>query len=384
MELQKEHWFFRYKLHHIPLWFAYHFLWWTMRIGSPLEVFHAIFYTPGIAKFFFYLVFQALAVYFNLYYLIPRFLEKGKYLQYTIILLGVIITAALFITSGYYVGAWISDRTFQEMYGVDPANWYSLFEGGALQSTASSMTLAMSIKLTGDWLTARRREKALEKEKLETELKFLRAQFNPHFLFNTINSIFVLINKNPTVASEALAKFSELLRYQLYECNEHEIPLRQELRYIENFIELEKLRHSLRDLRVTIDIGKDHQSNLMVAPFIFIPFIENAFKHVSRSAKQKNHIDLRLTTTKNHLTFSMTNNVALPGEQSRELLKHDGIGLKNVRRRLDLLYDGNYQLDVGQDGDHFNVLLKMDLRSELSAEATQQAEVISDLKYHRA
>ncbi len=115
------------------------------------------------------------------------------------------------------------------------------------------MTLAMSVKLTKNWIQARQKHQVLEKEKLETELKFLRSQFNPHFLFNTINSIFVLINKDQEQARESLAKFSDLLRYQLYECNEYEDPIAQEIRYLLNFVELEKLRQDSTNLDLTVD-----------------------------------------------------------------------------------------------------------------------------------
>ena len=231
------------------------------------------------------MVFQAIGVYFNLYFLIPRFLEKGRYVPYVSLLLLTIISTAAFIVSGYYLGALLSEKTFQELYNMDPANYFYLFESGALPSTAASMTLAMSIKLTKNWIQTRRREQLLQKEKLETELKFLRAQFNPHFLFNTINSIFVLIHKNPTMASEALAKFSDLLRYQLYECNEHEIPLPQEIRYLENFIELQKLRQDNSNLELSVQLDQQHTLDLSIAPFVLIPFVENAFKHVSQQKR---------------------------------------------------------------------------------------------------
>src|SRR5688572_8602292 len=264
-------WLIKYKLYHLPFWFVYHYTWWTLRIGSPLDVANSIFYTPSAFKFFFYMVFQAIGVYFNLYFLIPKYLEKGRYMQYLSFLLLTIVTTAALIVSGYYVGAWLSDKTFQEMYHLDPNNYFSLFESGALPSTAASMTLAMSIKLTKNWIQARRREQLLEKEKLETELKFLKAQFNPHFLFNTINSIFVLIHKNPKMASESLAKFSDLLRYQLYECNEHQIPVTQELSYIENYIELQKLRQD-GNIEMTFHIERPMNDNLVVTPFIVMPF----------------------------------------------------------------------------------------------------------------
>ncbi len=356
------HWILRYKLHHIPLWFAYHFLWWTMRIGSPVAVFHAIFYTPGATKFFFYLILQALAVYFNLYVLVPRLLEKRKYVLYTSIVVVTVVVTALLIVTGYYFGAWMAGRPFQEVYGIDPSNWYSLFEGSALPSTAASMTLAMSIKLASDWLRARRREALLEREKLDTELKFLRSQFNPHFLFNTINSIFVLINKNPAMASDALAKFSDLLRYQLYECNEDQIPLHQEVLYLENFIELERLRQSADHLRLTVEIDQPPHPDLMITPFVMIPFVENAFKHVSRSKDTDNFISITLKFDDRVLLFSVTNSIRPSTEISREVVARSGIGLKNVRRRLDLLYEEKYNLLVVQNEPEFQVKLRMSLQ----------------------
>jgi two-component system LytT family sensor kinase len=357
-------WFFRYKLHHIPMWFAYHFLWWTMRIGSPVATFNAIFYSPGIAKFFFYLVFQALAVYFNLYVLIPRLLEKGKYFRYVTLLLLTIVVAALFIVSGYYVGAWVADVPFRDMYGIDPSNWYALFEGGALPSTAASMTLAMSIKLASDWIQSRRREKAMEKEKLETELKFLRSQFNPHFLFNTINSVFVLINKDPASASEALAKFSDLLRYQLYECTEEKISLRRELQYLDDFIELEKLRHSSDRFDLSMQVSNDYHEDLVIAPFVLIPFVENAFKHVSRSKDQDNFISINLLFEHDLLIFEIINSVRKQNEISREVVAHNGIGLKNVRRRLDLIYGDRCDLAIRQEENRFVAKLNIRLYFE--------------------
>ena len=361
-------WFFKLKLYHIPLWFAYHFIWWTLRIGSPATVINSIFYSPFAFKFFFYMIFQAIGVYFNLYFLMPRFLEKGRYAPYIVLLLMTIISVSVCIVSGYYIGAFLADRPFQEMYQVDPGNYFYLFESSALPSTLASMTLAMSIKLTRSWIRAKQRENLLEKEKLETELKFLRSQFNPHFLFNTINSIFVLINKNPTMASEALAKFSELLRYQLYECNEPEIPLRQEITYLENFIELEKLRRDTIDLELTVDIQEEFPADLMIAPFVLIPFIENAFKHVSQRKDETNWIRMKASLNKNNLNFTIVNSISQQSSVAREVVQYGGVGLKNVQRRLDLMYAGKHQLNIEKNHDEFTVTLQVELRPDTATE----------------
>jgi two-component system, LytTR family, sensor kinase len=358
----KYEWLFKYKLYHLPFWFAYHCLWWTLTIGSITNVAHNILFSPYAIKFLFYVVFQALGAYFNLYFLIPRFLEKGHYVQYVCLLILTIISVAVLIVPGYYVSAWLAgDRTFQDLYQIDPANYSYFFKINTLPSSVASTTLAMSIKLTKNWIQAKRREKLLEKEKLETELKFLKSQFNPHFLFNTINSIFVLIHKNPMMASESLAKFSDLLRYQLYECNEHQIPLGQELTYLENFIELQKLRQDHDNLTLKLQIEQLHSRELSIAPFVLIPFIENAFKHVSQRKDKPNWIRMNLRFDQHRLHFDIANSISVQSA-SRELMRHRGIGLKNVQRRLDLVYPGEHVLAIQQDDEQFQVTLQLNLQ----------------------
>lgn len=357
------HWFFKYKIYHIPFWAAYHFMWWTLRLGSPMAVITSLSHPQAIFKFSFYLIFQVAGVYFNLYVLIPRLLEKGRYLAYVSLLLITIIATACCITGGYYVGAWILDTPFRELWQMDPANYFSLFESGSLPSTAASMTLAMSIKLTKNWIQTKRRENILEKEKLETELKFLRAQFNPHFLFNTINSIFVLIHKNQKMASESLAKFSELLRYQLYECNEHQIPIAKEFAYLENFIELQKLRQD-GNVETRIHIEQPPNQDLFIAPFIIMPFVENAFKHVSQHKNSPNQISMRFKLENQFLKMEIINTVAPKNQVANDAVSYKGIGLKNVKRRLELMYPGQYNLKIIQQEDQFTVTLALELMEQ--------------------
>src|SRR5882724_12788308 len=260
-----ESWIFRYKLYHIPFWFLYHFLWWSVAIGNPLKAADSLFFSPFFTKFIFYVIFQAIAVYFNLYFLIPRYLQKSRFTAYIIYLVITILCATLLIIPGYYLTAFISGKTTKELYGQSSC-WYQFF-GSALPSTLASMTLAMSIKLAKNWISTQRRQQLLEKEKLETELSYLKYQFNPHFLFNTINSIFFLIHKNPNVASASLAKFSDLLRYQLYECNDKQILLSKEITCLENSIELEKLRQN-DNVEVTLFMNQRQAGRLGIAPFI--------------------------------------------------------------------------------------------------------------------
>ncbi|MGN7887537.1 sensor histidine kinase [Dyadobacter sp. 22481] len=360
----RAHWFFRYKLYHIPFWIVYHYIWWVVALGNPVKVVEALF-TTSVIKFLFYVIWQALAVYFNLYFLIPRFLEKGRYVQFLTFLLLTILATAAMIVPGYYIGAWAAGKTLEEFFGPGNYEFFHMMLGGPLSSTVAATTFAMSIKLAKNWLQTQQRQQILEKEKLETELNFLKYQFNPHFLFNSINSIFFLIHKNPDMASASLAKFSELLRHQLYECNDHQIPLVKEIAYLENFIELEKLRQS-DNLDVVFKVEEHFSEQPGIAPFVLMTFMENAFKHVSRHHDQPNWIrgDLRLDNA--NLVFNLINTVS--EEQNAEVVNYGGIGLKNVRRRLDLIYPGKYELDIRRDADRFVVHFEAELEKLESTE----------------
>lgn len=368
-------WFFKYKLYHLPFWFAYHYLWWTLTIGSISQVFNNIFHSALAFKFLFAVVFQAIGVYFNLYFLVPRFLEKGKYIQYICLLLLTIMITASFLVMGYYAAAAWSEKTFEQLFNMRPDNYIYIFKANALSSTVASMTLAMSVKLTKNWIQAREKHHALEKEKLETELKFLRSQFNPHFLFNTINSIFVLINKNPVVASDSLAKFSDLLRYQLYECNEHEIPLRQEVRYLRNFLELERLRQDGDKLELIVEFEDLGTSDLVIAPFVLIPFVENAFKHVSQQKDKRNSIRMNLRLEDMQLQFTIQNSISLKHIHTGDIINYGGIGLKNVQRRLDLIYPQKHRLEIKQDHDCYIVFLQLELHEQKTARHVMAMEL---------
>ncbi len=357
------HWVIKYKLYHIPFWFAYHIMWWTVTIGSIAAVFHSIFFSAYSIKFLFYVIFEATGVYFNLYYLMPKFLYKEKYVAYVFGVLLTIIGTAVLIVPGYYTSAWLSGNSFEVLYGKKPSDFMFFLQINTLPSAAAAMTLGMSVKLTKNWIQTKKHQQSLEKEKMETELKFLKSQFNPHFLFNSINSIFVLIHKNPDMASESLAKFSDLLRYQLYECNEAEIPLSQELNYIENFIELEKLRQE-NNVELTIELPQECADNRHVAPFILMPFIENAFKHVSKRTDGSNKISMHLHFNKNELVFSISNSVSAQYNSSGEPMQYQGIGLKNVRRRLDLIYPDKHELIIEQTGETFSVSLRLGFSNE--------------------
>ena len=346
----------RRRLLQIPFWILYNYIWWAITVGHPVTALHDILFTSFGVKFSFYVFFQILAVYVNLYFLMPRFFETRRYTAYISSLFLLIGATSFLIIPGYYATARISGTTVQAMFGKD-ACWYH-FLGNALSSTFGCMTLAMSVQLAWHWNRTKKREQALEKEKLETELNFLKYQFNPHFLFNTINSIFFLIHKNPDMASESLAKFSELLRYQLYDCDENQIPLSREMAYLENFVELERLRQN-ENMEIRMDLAHDFNPVTEIAPFILMTFVENAFKHVSRHSDRSNYIFISLKREDGQLMLSVRNSIT--GYKNMEVVHYSGIGLKNVRRRLDLIYPGAHDLQIDKSLNEFSVQLKLNL-----------------------
>jgi len=367
--LRVKEWFYRYKLYHIPFWFAYHLTWWSITIGNPFAVVSNL-ASPYFIKFLFYVIFQALAVYFNLYFLIPRYLEKSRFAAYISFLTITVVITAILIVTGYYASSLLSGQTMEQLYDLKKNYFSYFFLVNSLPSTVASTTLAMSIKLAKNWLQTQRRQQLLEKEKLETELKFLKNQFNPHYLFNTINSIFFLIHKNPDRASASLAKFSELLRYQLYECNDLQISLDKETGYLENFIELEKLRQN-NNMEISVNLNHTRDNDAVIAPFILMTFVENAFKHVSKHTDKPNWIKIELLLRRQQLQLIVCNSAA-PGERTA-IPYYGGIGLENVQRRLDLIYPGKYQLDVENKGEIFETRLVLQLTAPVQMRPVQQS-----------
>jgi LytS/YehU family sensor histidine kinase len=328
-----------------------------INVGDLHEVTAYLFKGEPPIKFIGYIVFQAAGAYFNLYYLIPRFLYRGKYTTYTLLVLLTILACSALIAGGYYLAAYLSERTFFELFNRHPNKFLSLLSTAALPSTAASMTLAMSVKLAKNWLSTEKKRMLLEKAHLETELKYLKSQINPHFLFNTINSIFVLIHKNPDLASESLAMFSAMLRYQLYECNEQHVCLGKELDFLENFIELETLRLHEGQTELAFEINRAFEQEITIAPFMLLPFVENAFKHVSKGNLQQNFIKMCLNIKQNKTLEMLIEN----SKNAAGNVPSSGIGLQNVQRRLNLIYPDKYCLHTESGSDIFRVNLTIDL-----------------------
>ncbi len=212
-------------------------------------------------------------------------------------------------------------------------------------------------KMLADRIQTHRQLELLEKERVKSELDYLKAQINPHALFNSLNTIYGHIDKSNQVARNILLQFSELLRYQLYDCGAEKVNLDEEMEYIKNYIAFQKLRKDEK-LMVNIQIG-DINKGLKIAPLLLVVLIENAFKFVSSYSGKENKICIKISTEGNYLYSSFKNTKDLPQPGNDKNFK--GIGISNLKRRLELLYAGNYELTTRMDGDFYETDLNINL-----------------------
>jgi len=196
----------------------------------------------------------------------------------------------------------------------------------------------------------------LKSENLNSELKFLRSQINPHFLFNALNNIYSLSVIKSEKTPDNILKLSDMLRYIIYDCNADRVPLDKEMSYIQNYVDLQKLKD---DKITNIDINFEKaKGNTMIAPMIFIPFIENSFKHSKIEDVDQGFITIKIENDENKLKFLVEN--SLPAQQYAKD-KVGGVGLENVKRRLQLLYPGTHNLSIQTADGIFRVGLELDL-----------------------
>lgn len=216
------------------------------------------------------------------------------------------------------------------------------------------VTTGAACRLIKDYLRSQRRLNEIAQEKAQTELKFLKSQINPHFLFNSLNSIYFLIDKQNTEARKTLLQFSDLLRYQLYDCNADTIAIETELAYLQDYIRLQKLRKDT-NYEVEVDIENDIKG-FQIVPLLLIPFVENAFKHISNHQSSRNFVHVGLARNNGSFSFSVENSKE---NQKQNTLVPGGIGLSNVKRRLELLYADKHRLEIHNNEETFKVNLEL-------------------------
>ncbi|MBL7137809.1 MAG: histidine kinase [Bacteroidales bacterium] len=212
--------------------------------------------------------------------------------------------------------------------------------------------MALLIKFMIDWFNTQKQKSELLARTKTSELALLRTQINPHFLFNTLNNLYSLVYKKSDEAPSVVMKLSDIMRYMLYDSNSDKVMLEKEIEYLESFIELYELR--LKEGRfVKFDVEGDIQFK-MIPPMLLVPFVENAFKHGRKHYKVPG-ISIKLEVEGPRLDFDIRN--YLPAGLGMNKDQQGGIGLENVRKRLDMIYPGTYSLNIEQTGDEYHVHL---------------------------
>ena len=299
---------------------------------------------------FCYLIFIAANFYFNLYFTIPRFLYRKKYFSFIALMqMGIVVAALLRVP----VAMFLNHHFF--LIGKAAPAFSELFINSFLNIFIWVVCIVAG-KLIIDRLHFQQYVDEMAKQKEQAELDFLNAQFNPHFLFNSINSIYGYIDKHNTAARNMLLTFSEMLRYQLYECNSNAINIDKEMNYIKNYVAMQKARKE-ESLIVHIDIA-ENVKGFSIAPLLFIAFIENSFKYVGTSEETANRLTISLTKDDNTLHFKCYNTKEINFVNN---IENNGIGITNAKRRLKLLYPKKHQLDINNNHDFYEVNLIIQL-----------------------
>lgn len=299
-------------------------------------------------------------VYFLFYFVIPMYMERSKWIILALIsLLGILFAAVVYRLVDSYILLKIFYPDIETNPFV-PVNFIL-----ALFDLFITATAATTIKMVRVQYASAEYEKELVREKLSAELDFLRAQTNPHFLFNTLNNLYGLARKKSDRTPDAVLMLSKIMRFMLYDCRVPRIQIGGELKVIKDYIELEKLRYSDR-LKITYEEDVDNPGTL-IAPLLLLPFIENSFKHGAHSSTDEAAIKIRVYLKDNQLEFSVHNTFEADAINTARDPKASGIGMRNEIRQLELIYPDRHTLSL-TDSDGW---YKADLTINMSGDNTQ-------------
>jgi hypothetical protein len=332
---------------------VYHLLFWLSLYGAWLLIFrsYSVALTTTMTIEFCYLIFITLDYYIISGLIIPHFLQKKRYVGFVALAILVIL-----------VSGGLRTLVAQLMNALFFHPDVPLFFGALFVRSIANISWWVFIILIGKMLIDRantqKRLEALENERIKQELEFLRSQINPHTLFNSLNTIYGHIDRSNLTARSVLLKYSELLRYQLYECTAEKVSLDKEIAYIRQYVEFQQLRKNDK-LTVQLEI-EPADASLQVAPLLLIVPIENAFKFVSHSSSMENKIVIRIFT-RGPMLHSVVANTK-EGVNGMHAMPAGGIGLSNLKRRLALLYERKHHLSTHASENWYEANLTLDLR----------------------
>ena len=319
-------------------WYCYFIIYTTYQIRSPVFYFQIMLFYP----------FDICLVYFNFYVLIPRFLKTKKYIAYACLVFTAVFIDACVDASIRQFYTYLGSELFPKTAFFNLASF-----SGAMAARFYLLGLTSAIHLAKEWIENQKLQSERDKVYLQTELNFLKTQINPHFFFNTLNNLYSLALNRSEQTPGVILKLSHLMSYMLYESNEARVSLEKEVNYLQDYVDLEKLRFGQR-LTIHFEI-EGNMEGVLIPPMILILFVENCFKHGLKDNIDQVRVDIELKIQSGYLFFSIKNPVSAYIASTGV----SGIGLKNVRRRLDLLFQTNYALIITDDKQEYAVSLKM-------------------------
>ncbi len=343
---------------HVVAWmiiFVFPLYWLTQQTDHP-NVHFGRFYAQSVA---FLIIF-----YLSFFWLVPKYWLTGKKWMF-LLLTAVIITGFNFTVNALDEKLFPPPAEFKlrelERQKANPGGpspdtmRKRFFHANFLFTSILISGFCVGLRVSERLAENEAKRKELEKEKLNSELAFLKNQISPHFFFNTLNNIYSLIAINQTDAQDSVLKLSKLMRYLLYESEQGSTTLGQEVDFMANYIDLMRLRISQK-VTLEAEFPQDHQ-DMIITPLIFVPFIENAFKH-GISYQSPSFIRISLQVEHQSLVFNCENSLGRIAHEGPEV--DSGIGLENVTKRLQLLYPGKYDLKISKDENQFSVMLRID------------------------
>jgi hypothetical protein len=305
-----------------------------------------------------------------MYWALPQYLLKGKYLQFTFIIL-LWAVAGWFLNYLFRVYVFIPVQEFLHFDNIVRGGW----QPGSYLASTTTAGVACGIVLFKHWMKKQQEWMQAEKEKVTAELQLLKAQVHPHFLFNTLNNIYSFSLEHSPKTPGLIVKLSSLLSYMLYDCKAEQVLLEKEIEVMKAYIDLEKERYANR-LEISVNIEGDIKDKY-IAPLLLLPFLENAFKHGTAEQLEKPWLSMDLAVKQNTLRCKIVNskNEFVP-------VSEKGIGIQNVKKRLSFLYPDRHELKLSDEGDFFVVSLLLQLTESkanyfaataISSPATQPA-----------
>ena len=329
------------------------------------------FYEMVLIRAFFHLLCQMIFCYPLLYFLMPSFFWKKKYKQFIYLLLLLWIAVAFF---RYAVFTYAYNPIMQELkLFKNPAPMIFLLS--AIQTITGPAFIGftfISLKLFKDWQQKQKDNFNLQKENSNAELQLLKAQIHPHFLFNTLNNIYSFtLNKSPQ-AKDIVKKLEDMLHYMIEECEQPLVPVKNEIKIMQDYFELERIRYG-NSLDMQVEITGNYD-NKVISPLLMIPFVENSFKHGTSKMLRNPWIKLFIQADENMLHFTLTN--SKPADEITN--RKGGIGLNNVKKRLVLLYPSNHLLTIESTVNTFTVNMQIPLQQMSDADqyVTEKAMII--------